>query len=120
MGEKQRSTIQMSDDEVLAFLHQSRTATMATVGANGTPHLVAMWYAVVDGQVWFETKAKAQKVVNLRRDPRLTVMVEDGLTYDALRGVALKAPAPSSRTPRHSGRSASMCGSATTGRTART
>ena len=45
MGEKQRSTIQMSDDEVLAFLHQSRTATMATVGANGTPHLVAMWYA---------------------------------------------------------------------------
>ena len=90
MGEKQRSTIQMSDDEVLAFLHQSRTATMATLGANGTPHLVAMWYAVVDGQVWFETKAKAQKVVNLRRDPRLTVMVEDGLTYDALRGVALE------------------------------
>ena len=90
MGQNQRAAIQMTDDEVLAFLERSRTATMATVGADGTPHLVAMWYAVVDGQVWFETKAKAQKVVNLRRNPRLTVMVEDGLTYDALRGVALE------------------------------
>ncbi len=90
MGQNQRAAIQMSDDEVLAFLERSRTATMATVGPDGTPHLVAMWYAVVDGQVWFETKAKSQKVVNLRRDPRLTVMVEDGLTYDALRGVALE------------------------------
>jgi PPOX class probable F420-dependent enzyme len=54
------------------------------------PHLVAMWFAVVDGQVWFETKAKSQKVVNLRRDPRLSCLVEDGETYDALRGVSLE------------------------------
>ena len=93
MGQNQRAAIQMSDSEVLAFIEQSRTATMATVGADGTPHLVAMWYAVVDGQIWFETKAKSQKVVNLRRDPRMTVMIEDGLTYDALRGVALEGTA---------------------------
>ncbi|MEO0493812.1 MAG: PPOX class F420-dependent oxidoreductase [Actinomycetota bacterium] len=93
MGEKQRAQIEMTDDEVVAFLEQSRTATMATVGGDGTPHLVAMWFGVIDGQVWFETKAKSQKVVNLRRDPRMTVMVEDGLTYDALRGVALEGTA---------------------------
>ena len=93
MGQNQRAAIQMSDAEVLDFIHQSRTATMATIGADGTPHLVAMWYAVVDGQIWVETKAKSRKVVNLRRDPRMTVMIEDGLTYDALRGVALEGTA---------------------------
>ena len=52
-----------------------------------------MWYAVLDGVVWFETKAKSQKAVNLRRDGRVTVMVETGQTYDALRGVALEGRA---------------------------
>jgi PPOX class probable F420-dependent enzyme len=52
-----------------------------------------MWYAVIDGQIWFETKAKAQKTVNLRRDPRATVLLEDGLTYDTLRGVSLEGKA---------------------------
>jgi PPOX class probable F420-dependent enzyme len=63
---------------------------MATVGPDGTPHLVAMWYAVLDGQIWFETKSRAQKTVNLRRNPRITCMIEDGLTYDTLRGVSIE------------------------------
>jgi PPOX class probable F420-dependent enzyme len=62
---------------------------MATLSADGKPHLVAMWYAVLDGEVWFETKAKSQKAVNLRRDPTITVMIEDGKTYDTLRGVSI-------------------------------
>lgn len=90
MGENQRSRITMTDDEIATFIEQSRTATMATVGPGGAPHLVAMWYAVVDGQIWFETKAKAQKVKNLQRNGRLTVMIEDGMTYDTLRGVSLE------------------------------
>ena len=44
-----------------------------------------MWYAVVDGVIWFETKAKSQKATNLRRDPKITVLIEDGHTYDTLR-----------------------------------
>ena len=83
----------MSDDEVTAFIDQSRTCTMATNGPSGHPHLVAMWYAVVDGQIWFETKAKSQKVANLKRDDRITVSIEDGLTYDTLRGVAIEGRA---------------------------
>jgi PPOX class probable F420-dependent enzyme len=90
MGTNQRSQIVMDDDEIAEFIEHSRTATMATVGPNGTPHLVAMWFAVIDGQIWFETKARAQKTVNLRRDNRLTCMIEDGLTYDTLRGVSIE------------------------------
>jgi PPOX class probable F420-dependent enzyme len=69
---------------------RNRTGTIATIGPNGTPHLVAMWYAVIDGQIWIETKAKSQKVTNLRRDDRISFLAEDGLTYGTLRGVSLE------------------------------
>ncbi|TDV47929.1 pyridoxamine 5'-phosphate oxidase family protein [Actinophytocola oryzae] len=83
----------MTAEEVEAFVAGRRTATLVTVGATGHPHAVAMWFAVLDGVLWFETKAKAQKAVNIRRDPRVTVLLEDGETYDALRGVSLEGRA---------------------------
>lgn len=93
MGKNERGKIVMSADEIAEFIQRSRTATLATVSAAGTPHLVAMWYAVLDDEVWIETKAKSQKAVNLRRDPNVTVMVEDGNTYDTLRGVSIEGHA---------------------------
>jgi len=93
MGNNERNKVAMSDEEIATYVERSRTATMATIGPDGVPHLVAMWYAVVDGQIWFETKAKSQKAVNLRRDPRITVMLEDGNTYDTLRGVSMEGTA---------------------------
>src|SRR5699024_5265902 len=93
MGTNQRARIVMTDEEITTFLEQSRTATIATNGPTGHPHLVAMWYGLIDGRVYFETKAKSQKVVNLRRDPRVTVSVEAGQTYDQLRGVAIEGAA---------------------------
>jgi PPOX class probable F420-dependent enzyme len=90
VGTNQRAQITMSDDEVAAFIEEHRTATMATVGPTGQPHLVAMWYAVIDGVIWFETKGRAQKVANLRRNDRITVSIEDGATYDQLRGVSIE------------------------------
>jgi PPOX class probable F420-dependent enzyme len=86
----QRAQVVMTDDEVEQFLQQQRSSTLATYGPDGQIHLVGMWYAVKDGQVWFETKRKAQKVVNLRRDPRMSFLVEAGQTYDQLRGVAME------------------------------
>ena len=83
----------MSAAEIGEFIASSRTATLATLGPGGRPHLVAMWFGYLDGHLWFETKAKSQKAVNLRRDPRVSVLVEDGLTYDRLRGVALEGRA---------------------------
>ena len=90
MGTNQRSQITMTDEEIATYLERSRTATLATIGATGVPHLVAMWFAVLDGQIWIETKARSQKAVNLRRDPRVTVLIEDGHTYDTLRGVSFE------------------------------
>jgi PPOX class probable F420-dependent enzyme len=89
VGKHERAKIVMTADEIAEFIDHSRTATLATVLPDGRPHLVAMWYAVLDGEIWFETKAKSQKAVNLRRNPTVTVMIEDGLTYDTLRGVSI-------------------------------
>ena len=93
MGTNQRTQITMTDAETTTFLERSRIANLATLGRDGTPHLVAMWYGLIDGEIWFETKAKSQKAVNLRRDPRLTVLIEDGHTYDTLRGVSIEGHA---------------------------
>jgi PPOX class probable F420-dependent enzyme len=93
MAANQRAEIRMTDDEVTSFLEQSRVVTMATIGPSGFPHLVAMWYGLLDGKVYFETKVKSQKVVNLRRDPRISCSVEAGQTYDQLRGVAIEGTA---------------------------
>jgi PPOX class probable F420-dependent enzyme len=93
MSANQRGQIVMSQAEIDDVVASSRNGTLATVGADGQPHLTAMWYGVVDGEVWFETKAKSQKAVNLRRDPRITFLLEDGDTYDTLRGVSFEGTA---------------------------
>jgi PPOX class probable F420-dependent enzyme len=84
-----RSNITMTAAEIDAFLDEQRILNVATIGVTGHPHLVAMWYAVRDGKVVFWTFAKSQKVVNLRRDPKMTGLVEAGDTYNELRGVEL-------------------------------
>jgi PPOX class probable F420-dependent enzyme len=93
MATSQRAQIVMTEAEIAEFLDRSRTMTVATVGPGGVPHLVAMWYAVVEGDIWIETKAKSQKVANIRRDKRVTCLVEDGDSYDVLRGVSIEGDA---------------------------
>ncbi|HLI07925.1 MAG TPA: PPOX class F420-dependent oxidoreductase [Ktedonobacteraceae bacterium] len=88
-----RDLIRMNDDEIRAFLEEQRTLQVATIDHDGWPHLVAMWYVLIDGQIVFWTYAKSQKAVNLRRDPRLTCLVESGERYDELRGVQIKGRA---------------------------
>lgn len=80
----------MTDDEVREFLDGRHVMNIATHGPDGNIHLVAMWYGFTEnGNPAFETYAKSQKVINLRRDPRITVLVEDGEQYEELRGVEL-------------------------------
>lgn len=90
MGTNQRAHITLTDTEITTFIEHSRTATMATIGPNGMPHLVAMWFAVIDGVIWFETKGRSQKAVNLGRDDRITVLLESGNTYNELKGISLE------------------------------
>ncbi|MHB8220439.1 MAG: pyridoxamine 5'-phosphate oxidase family protein [Acidimicrobiales bacterium] len=88
-GVKQRDVVKMTPDEVDAFVRERRPMSMCTMNHDGTIHAVAMWYGFLEGSVALESKAKAQKVQNLRRDPRLTCLFEDGDSYENLRGVEL-------------------------------
>jgi PPOX class probable F420-dependent enzyme len=89
----------MSEAEVAAFLAAERVITVATMGRDGWPHLMPLWYVLRDGECWAWTYAKSQKVRNLERDARCTLQVETGDTYDQLRGVMLKCAAAIHREP---------------------
>jgi PPOX class probable F420-dependent enzyme len=88
-----RDLIRMNDEEIRAFLAEQRTLQVATIDHDGWPHLVAMWYVLINDQIVFWTYAKSQKAANLRRDARLTCLVETGERYDELRGVQIKGRA---------------------------
>ena len=88
-----RDAIKMSDEEIDEFLEAGRDLQVASINADGTPHLVTMWYAMHDGDIAFWTYAKSQKIVNLRRDPRLTVIVATGEVYEQLKGVSIQGQA---------------------------
>ncbi|MEU7831142.1 MULTISPECIES: pyridoxamine 5'-phosphate oxidase family protein [unclassified Nonomuraea] len=85
----QRARIAMSGDEVTAFLEGARKLQLATINPDGTPHLVTMFYGLDEGRIVFWSYAKAQKVRNLERDPRVSCLIETGEDYNELRGVLL-------------------------------
>jgi len=85
-----RTSIAMTDEEIDAYLHGRRTMNVASIGNDGRVHLVAMWYGfTVDDRPAFWTYGRSQKIVNLRRDPSITCLVESGGTYAELKGVEL-------------------------------
>jgi nitroimidazol reductase NimA-like FMN-containing flavoprotein (pyridoxamine 5'-phosphate oxidase superfamily) len=88
-----RSSIELTEDEQQAFLASAPTLQIASNGRDGYPHLVAMWFAVIDGLIHFTTFGKSQKVLNLRRDPKITVMIEGGTQYSELKGLVIKGTA---------------------------
>jgi PPOX class probable F420-dependent enzyme len=83
----------MTDEERTSFLTAGGVVQVSTNGPHGVPHLVPMWYVVEDGNVVFRSFTKSQKIVNLRRDPRLTVLVETGDAYAELQGVMIRGRA---------------------------
>jgi hypothetical protein len=85
-----RAEIAMAAEEVAAFLGEQRVVTCATLGRDGWPHLMPLWFVVRDGECWTWTYAKSQKVRNLERDARCTLQVEAGEAYNELRGVMMK------------------------------
>jgi PPOX class probable F420-dependent enzyme len=96
MGEKidTRKSIRMTPAEATAFLQKTPNCSLATLDREGYPHLVAMSFAVDDnGDILMTSFGRAQKVVNLRRDPKTAVMVEHGLDYDKLKGVMIRGRA---------------------------
>ncbi len=94
-----RDQIRMSDEELERFLAQERTVTCATVGPNGRPHLMPLWYVPEGRNMLAWTFAKSQKARNLERDPHATLQVEAGKEYDELRGTMLECDVELERDP---------------------
>lgn len=88
-----RKDITMSPEEIHAFFEESMTLQVATLGKDGFPHVAPMWFVVDDNKVVFRSFSKSQKIVNLERNPKLTVLIESGLDYSELRGVMIKGEA---------------------------
>lgn len=88
-----RKPITMSPDEVQAFLASHATVEVATLGPDGWPHVAPMWYIVEEGNIVFRSFTKSQKIVNLQRDQRVTLLVEDGEAYAELQGVMIRGTA---------------------------
>jgi len=87
---KQRTAVQMSDEEIWAFIAEQRDMHVATINKDGTPQLTTNWFAILEGDLVFNSYQTSQKMVNLRRDPRITVIFAGGLFYNELRGVSVK------------------------------
>ena len=88
-----RVDVTMTPDEIQDFLEEPRSIQVATLGPDGFPHVAPMWYIVEDGKVVFRSFMKSQKIVNLTRDPKLTVLAESGTAYASLRGLMIKGDA---------------------------
>jgi nitroimidazol reductase NimA-like FMN-containing flavoprotein (pyridoxamine 5'-phosphate oxidase superfamily) len=81
----------MTPDERAAYLEAGETLIVSTLGPRGAPHVAPMWYFLDgEGQLVFRSFTKSQKIVNLQRDSRLTVLVETGLAYAELKGVMIE------------------------------
>ena len=90
---KSRDAIRMNEAEIAALFAECKSLQVATLGADGAPHLTTLWYTLHQGKVLFETYGKSQKVMNLKRDPRIAVLCEAGETYAELRGVSIQGRA---------------------------
>ena len=83
-----RDKIRLSDEEIRDFLASRKTIIVCSNGRGGFPHSMPMWFAADDdGTIRMTTFRKSQKVKNIQRDPRVTLLAEDGLDYSELRGV---------------------------------
>lgn len=83
----------MTPEQAMAMLEAAHGLSLATIGRDGYPHLVAMSYGLDHGDIVMTSYGKAQKVVNLRRDPRAAIMVEGGVAYNELKGVMVRGRA---------------------------
>jgi PPOX class probable F420-dependent enzyme len=88
-----RAQIQLTDDEQRELLESERVVIVSSIGTRGWPHSMPLWYVLREDEIWIYTYAKSQKVRNLERDPRATLLIETGHEYSELRGVQIEAEA---------------------------
>src|ERR1700732_1170700 len=74
----ERPDIRLTADEQAVFLRVHRKAALATIDKNGFPHVTAMNFVMHEGAFYMTSYGKAQKVVNIRRNPKVAIMAEAG------------------------------------------
>jgi PPOX class probable F420-dependent enzyme len=94
-----RDQITLSPEEQLELLDSERVVVISSIGPRGWPHSMPMWFVVRDGDIWCWTYGKSQKIKNLERDPRATLLVEAGHEYQELRGIQIEAEVDLIRDP---------------------
>ena len=105
-----RAQITLSPEEQIQLLTEARVVVVSTIGPRGWPHSMPMWFTLrepqaeplADGppkELWIWTYAKSQKVRNLERDPKATLLIETGGEYLELRGIQIEAEAEVIRDP---------------------
>jgi PPOX class probable F420-dependent enzyme len=85
-----RQQIRFAPEELAAFVRAHRKCALATIDKDGFPHLVAMNFYEKDGAYWMTSYAKAQKVLNIARNPKVALMIEEGSDYAELQGVMIR------------------------------
>jgi nitroimidazol reductase NimA-like FMN-containing flavoprotein (pyridoxamine 5'-phosphate oxidase superfamily) len=94
MSSPTRKLITMTDAEIADFLDTQPYCVFGTLGARGWPHMVTLGFAIIDGDVMFQSFAKSQKIVNLQRDKKISCLFEDpGVAYAEIRGVLIEGTA---------------------------
>lgn len=89
-----RDAVRLDEREVAQFLADHMKVQVATIGPDGAPHLTTLFYVLDEaGRICFWTYGASQKIVNLRRDPRVSALIEDGDDYVELRGVSITGTA---------------------------
>jgi PPOX class probable F420-dependent enzyme len=89
-----RNAIELTDEERIRYLTDASTIILVTHGRDGYPHAVPMWFLMgPDGSVLMTTYGRSQKVVNVRRNSKVALLVESGTRYDELKGVLLRGDA---------------------------
>ncbi|MFI9612526.1 pyridoxamine 5'-phosphate oxidase family protein [Streptomyces sp. NPDC052023] len=81
--------IMMTAGELDEFLTGQRTCRVATVSADGSPHVSTLWFAWDGTSMWLYSVVRSKRWTDLRRDPRVAIVVDTGEEYDELRGVEL-------------------------------
>lgn len=93
MGTHRRREIRMDDAELMDFIDAQRSLRVGTIAEDGQVHLSTLWFALIDDRIVFETYTSSQKIKDLQRDPRITLLLEDGDVYGNLRGAMIKGRA---------------------------
>lgn len=89
-----RKLIELGPEERKSYVAHARTIILCTLGPQGYPHAVPMWFDLDDdGTVWMTTYGKSQKTINVRRNPKVALLVESGVAYETLKGVLIRGDA---------------------------